>query len=264
MQFGISYISSILKEEGHETRLVVPTRESDDAVFEHIRDFNPGLICFTSVYTVFDLISEVAARVKKRHPDIFLAAGGPHASLRPEECLEAAFDAVCVGEGEYPTLELVEQLESGLFPQGIPNFFIKRDGGVERNPTRPFLEDIEALPFPDREMWLPWVANPLSRPSVLAGRGFTPTAGMTVTAWVGGKLCAQSRAMDVDGQVVYSVHVLADGPGGAAGCGAPGRTVTFQVGSRVYAPTAAWDNRRLWELPLHPAWRVYLPLILRH
>ena len=171
MQFGISYISSVLKEEGHRTRLVVPTRESDAVVFEHIRDFNPGLVCFTSVYTVFDFITEVAGRVKGRHPDIFLAVGGPHASLRPDECLEAAFDAVCVGEGEYPTLELVEQLESGRFPWGIPNLLIKSDNGVERNPTRPFLEDIEALPFPDREMWLPWLANPLSRPSILAGRG---------------------------------------------------------------------------------------------
>jgi radical SAM superfamily enzyme YgiQ (UPF0313 family) len=171
MQFGISYISSVLKEEGHETRLVVPTRESDAKVFEHIRDFNPGLICFTAVYTVFDFITEVARRVKRRHPDIFLAVGGPHASLRPDECLESVFDAVCIGEGEYPTLELAEQLESGRFPQGIPNLFIKRGNSVERNPTRPFIENIEALPFPDREMWLPWLANPLSRRSVLAGRG---------------------------------------------------------------------------------------------
>jgi len=171
MQFGISYISSVLKEEGHSTRLAVPTRESDEVVFDYIRDFNPGLICFTSVYSVFDFITGVAERVKKRHPDIFLAVGGPHASLRPKECLGSAFDAVCVGEGEYPTLELAEQLERGRFPRGIPNLLIKSGAGVERNPTRPFLEDIDALPFPDREMWLPWLANPLSRPSVLAGRG---------------------------------------------------------------------------------------------
>jgi len=171
MQFGISYISSVLKEEGHETRLVVPTREDDSRVFDNIRDFNPGLICFTSVYTVFDFMTEVAGRVKRRYPDIFLAVGGPHASLRPDECLESAFDAVCVGEGEYPTLELAEQLEGGRFPQGIPNLFIKHGNSVERTPTRPFLENIEALPFPDREMWLPWLANTLSRRSVLAGRG---------------------------------------------------------------------------------------------
>src|SRR5450756_2193964 len=51
VQFGISYISSLLKREGHETRLVVPTRENDGIVDEHVRDFNPGLICFTSVFT---------------------------------------------------------------------------------------------------------------------------------------------------------------------------------------------------------------------
>lgn len=171
MQFGISYISSLLKREGHETRLVVPTRENDGIVDEHVRDFNPGLVCFTSVFTEFAFLSGIAARVKKSHPEIFLLAGGPHASLNPDDCLETSFDAVCIGEGEYPTLELVEQLEKGLFPTGIPNLYIKRGKDIERNPARPFIQDLGALPFPDRDMWAPWVANPLSRPSVLVGRG---------------------------------------------------------------------------------------------
>ncbi|MBU4386534.1 MAG: B12-binding domain-containing radical SAM protein [Actinobacteria bacterium] len=171
MQFGISYISSVLRKEGHETRLAVPTRESDEVVVEHIREFNPGLICFTSVYSVIDFISELASRVKRRHPDLFLLIGGAHATLRPDECIESAFDAVCLGEGEYPTLELVEQLESGQPPGGIPNLYIRRGAQIERNEPRPFMEDIDGLPFPDREMWVPWLANPLSRPSILAGRG---------------------------------------------------------------------------------------------
>jgi len=171
MQFGISYISSILKEAGHNTRLVVPTRQTEDVVEEHVREFNPGLVCFTSVYTEFSFMSGIASRLKKTHPDVFLLVGGPHASLKPEECLVADFDAVCVGEGEYPTLELVEQLERGTCPSGIPNLLIKHGNEIERNKPRPFLDDLDALPFPDREMWLPWIANPLSRPSVLVGRG---------------------------------------------------------------------------------------------
>ena len=171
MQFGISYISAVLRSEGHETRLVVPTPQTVDAVEEHIRRFDPGLVCFTSVYSVFDFLSGIAERVKKRNPDIFLLVGGPHASLDPEKCLQSAFDAVCVGEGEFPTLELAEQLESGRSPGGIPNLHIKSGSRIDRNPARPFLGDIDTLPFPDREMWLPWLANPLSRPSVLAGRG---------------------------------------------------------------------------------------------
>ncbi|PKQ27807.1 MAG: hypothetical protein CVT63_06055 [Candidatus Anoxymicrobium japonicum] len=171
MQFGISYISALLKREGHETRLVVLTRKTEAVLEEHVADFDPGLICFTFVYTEFAFMSEMAARVKKNNPDIFMLAGGPHASVKPDECLESAFDAVCAGEGEYPTLELVTQLEEGRAPTGIANLHIKHGEEIERNASRPFLADLDSLPFPDREMWLPWTAYPLSRPSILLGRG---------------------------------------------------------------------------------------------
>jgi radical SAM superfamily enzyme YgiQ (UPF0313 family) len=65
----------------------------------------------------------------------------------------------------------VEQLESGRKPGKIPNLYIKHGTRIERNEPRPFMEDIDGLPFPDREMWAPRLANPLSRPSRLAGRG---------------------------------------------------------------------------------------------
>jgi len=173
VQFGISYISAVLKREGHQTELVVLSRETPHLLEEHIRRNGPGLVCFTAVYTEYLFLSRLAAGVKRKHPDLFLVLGGPHATLNPDGCLsEAPFDAVCVGEGEYPTLELAEQLERGRFPSGIPNLFIRRpDGTVERNTPRPFLQDLDSLPFPDREMWVPWVADPSSRPSVLVGRG---------------------------------------------------------------------------------------------
>jgi radical SAM superfamily enzyme YgiQ (UPF0313 family) len=172
MQFGISYISSVLREAGHHTKLAVLSPGTFDRVEEYIRSFNPGLVCFTSVFTEFHNISKVASAVKRSFPHVFLALGGPHASLMPDECIKGPFDAVCVGEGEYATLELAEQLEAGKYPSGIPNLFIKTPGGgVERNRPRPFHEDLDGLPFPDREMWLPWIANPYHRPSVLLGRG---------------------------------------------------------------------------------------------
>lgn len=173
IQFGISYISSLLRREGHETGLSVICRETEDSIEEHIRRLNPGLIGFTGVYTEYLFLSRVAERVKRSHPDIFLLLGGPHASLQPERCLrESAFDAVCVGEGEYPTLELAERLDAGKGPYGIPNLLVRKPGGgIERNPPRPFIEDLDGLPFPDREMWMEWVANTDTRPSVLVGRG---------------------------------------------------------------------------------------------
>jgi hypothetical protein len=72
--------------------------------------------------------------------------------------------------------------------------------------------------------------------------------------------------MGVGGQVVYSINVLADGPGGAAGCGQRGRAVTFRVGSQLMGPTAAWNDSRLWDLPLSPdeERHIYLPLVLKN
>ncbi|MDD5748755.1 MAG: radical SAM protein [Actinomycetota bacterium] len=169
--FGISYISSVLKKAGHETEVVMPTVENVEVVEERVRDYNPGLVCFTSVYSTFKFLSQIAQRIKRRYPDVFLALGGTHPSLDPEECLKSPFDIVCVGEGEYPTLELVEQIERGGFPGGIANLYIKNKNHIERNSPRPFISNLDSLPFPDREVWLPLLAAPLSRPSILAGRG---------------------------------------------------------------------------------------------
>jgi hypothetical protein len=102
---------------------------------------------------------------------------------------------------------------------------------------------------------------------VLPGAGFTPTAGLPVTAWIDGQPCGQGQTLEIDGQVVYAVNVLAQ-DGSAAGCGVPGRTVTFQVGGQMMAPPAAWDNDRVWAVTLrpaewHPSWPVYLPLVVK-
>jgi hypothetical protein len=85
---------------------------------------------------------------------------------------------------------------------------------------------------------------------VLDGDGFTPAPGMVVAAWVDGNACGQGETLEVGGEVVYSVNVFADGSRQAAGCGAPGRVVTFEVSSQVMVSTAVWDNDRLWEVAL--------------
>ena len=172
IQFGISYISSLLKKHGHSTRLFVLNRETKkNKIDECLNQFSPGIICFTAVYTEYGFISEFARYIKDRYPQIFLLAGGVHVTLNPQDCILDSFDALCIGEGEYPTLELVEQLQNKRTPSGIPNLWIKHGTEVEKNPTRPFFQDIDRLPFPDREIWHEWIAEPKDCCSVLLGRG---------------------------------------------------------------------------------------------
>lgn len=175
MQFGISYISSYLKSRGHNTGLGVLSRisgqKNKEMIDERIKDIRPGAIFFTAVSTEYDFISSLARYIRDRFPEIYLVIGGPHVSLNPEGVL-GNFDAVCIGEGEEAALELVGQLEKGLRPSGIPNMWLKNGERIEKNPTRPFRQNLDDLPFPDREMWKEWIDEvPAARESILLGRG---------------------------------------------------------------------------------------------
>jgi len=176
INFGLSYISAILKHAGHQTKLIILSRRLGKnnvvRIDRAIKDFQPDLIGFSAVSTEYEFIAAQAAYIKDKYPRIFLMIGGPHVSLNPDKILNDAFDALCVGEGEYPILELARQLEQTKQPSGIANFWFKREDNIEKNQTRPFIENLDALPFPDRELWQEWITdNPEARYSVLLGRG---------------------------------------------------------------------------------------------
>jgi hypothetical protein len=107
-----------------------------------------------------------------------------------------------------------------------------------------------------------------------AGASFTPTVGMSVIARINPStssgqavVCGQGQTQSYGGQIVYVVHVSAEGAD-TIGCGVLGRTVTFQVGGRMMTPSqvAVWDDRQLWNVNLTPQasqQNVYLPLVAR-
>jgi anaerobic magnesium-protoporphyrin IX monomethyl ester cyclase len=175
-QFGISYISAYLQQSAHQTRLLVLTRKSPfDSIDRLLSEFQPELVAFTAVSSEYLFVEQVGQYIKARYPGVFLLAGGAHVSLAPDEAMLETFDALCIGEGEQPTLELITCLERGQPITAIPNLWVKADGKIHRNPTRPFLQDLDALPFPDRRMWQDWVDTDFYpdqfRPAVLLGRG---------------------------------------------------------------------------------------------
>lgn len=178
MQFGISYISSLLKAHGHETRLLVlgsnKWKESTQILKTSMEEFDPGIICYTAVFSQYSFIEKIAAFIRSHWPDKFAIIGGVHATLNPEEIIKGPFDALCVGEGEYPVLELCNQLEGKQVPKGIANLWLKSgDGKISRNKTREFIKNLDLLPFPDREMWEPWVKEQSAGDElyILVGRG---------------------------------------------------------------------------------------------
>lgn len=174
--FGISYIATELRNSGHDTRLFVVTDQTDlsKSLRQIVTDFDPGLMCLTAVTTQIPLAMKTAETVKSIRRDIYVVVGGTHATLNPSDVISfPQVDAVCIGEGEGPVVQVADALDAGRRPSGIENFWFKRPGSkaIEKNPLAPFEEDLDSLPFVDRGMWQPWVANPRSSPAILLGRG---------------------------------------------------------------------------------------------
>jgi radical SAM superfamily enzyme YgiQ (UPF0313 family) len=178
IQFGISYISSLLHEHNFQTQLLVlgsnnHWKHSVKLLQKYMKNYAPKLVCFTAVSSQYPFINKIASFIKTNWSDKYLIIGGAHTTLNPTAVITDSFDALCIGEGEYPLLELCHQIETKQTPHGIANLWIKRpDGTIERNLTRPFHENLDDLPFPDRAMWEPWMKEHLgSELAVLLGRG---------------------------------------------------------------------------------------------
>ncbi len=94
---------------------------------------------------------------------------------------------------------------------------------------------------------------------VMAGGSFTPAVGQAVTAWIGGTLCGQTQTVVSDGQIVYSILVLPDAPGGLTGCGDTGRIVDFKVNGQAMTPDAVYGDAQVQYWPLNPLGPTFTP-----
>ena len=146
---GVEYLSSVLKGAGHDVRLASIAEEDVPAI---VRDYQPRLIGYNMLTGWHQEQLALNRELKKRF-DFFAASGGPHATFFPQLIEEEeSMDGVCVGEGEEALLELVERLEAGQPVTGVGNWWIRENGQIHRNPPRPLIEDLDQVPFPDRDL----------------------------------------------------------------------------------------------------------------
>lgn len=169
---GISYIASVLEKNNHNVDLYVTTNPDNlKDLDEMMIKFKPDVVGCSMVYREFFSCVKILNYIKKNYPNVYVFAGGAHSTLDPEGVIEAGFDAACIGEGEYPTLELVEQLQCNIKPSGIKNFWFKTENGIEKNETREYICNLDELPFPNRKMWQKYIANKSGMQDIIVGRG---------------------------------------------------------------------------------------------
>jgi anaerobic magnesium-protoporphyrin IX monomethyl ester cyclase len=154
-QHGIGFLSAVLKAAGHETTLIYPQETPEpETLIADVDRFRPDLVAISAGTNQFHHLRRFAEWIRKAHPDLPIICGGIHATLAPEEVLRVpAIDFICLGECEEAMLEFVEALSHDRDPAGIANLWLKQKDKIIRNPVRPLQENLDALPFADREIF---------------------------------------------------------------------------------------------------------------
>lgn len=93
-----------------------------------------------------DIQREIKKIKEKFRGNIFLVAGGPHATARPKQVLEAGFDAVIIGEGEKSFPELLYRIVKGYEWNDIPGVaFFDSSTKFQLNPPQR-IENLDNFP----------------------------------------------------------------------------------------------------------------------
>ena len=170
---ALQALSAMLKKHRHEVYLVYDQALFDDKnylclkwmanilaqkdlVLQRIIELEPDLVGFHVQAVQYQEMRTLAKELKKyyRVPVIF---GGIHPHSAPDQVLlsdDSTVDIICISEGEYPLLELCNSIDTGKIDYSIKNLWFRlEDGSLVKNETRPLIEDIDALPTIDKELF---------------------------------------------------------------------------------------------------------------
>ncbi|MDX9752840.1 MAG: radical SAM protein [bacterium] len=166
---GPSYISAVLKENGYQVSAI---NIDEGRYLEQIAALKPDVIASSITSGQSSRFLKVNREIKAMHPCMSLY-GGPHPTFFPDMIQEEGVDVICTGEGEYPTLELMNRLRDKKDYTDIPSLSFNIKGEIIRNDNRPFIQQaaLDALPFPDRELIRPFPVWKQRTGFITAGRG---------------------------------------------------------------------------------------------
>lgn len=167
---GIMLLSALAKERGHQTFINVLT---DDNLLPSLKEIKPNIVAYSTTTGQHNYYLRANKIVKDYSKDIFTIMGGPHTTFFPEIVVNSDLDAVCVGEGDDAWVELLDALEKRGDVNNILNIVTKENFGNDWAVNiRPKKEDLDSLPFLDRDLF--YKNTRLGRfpmRSLMAGRG---------------------------------------------------------------------------------------------
>jgi anaerobic magnesium-protoporphyrin IX monomethyl ester cyclase len=177
LPIGLMYLAAVLDKAGYQVEILdafmadcAPQKNGDaisvgmpyNQIKEEIQKRKPDIVGIAGPFSCQIENSLIISDLTKQvDPKILTVVGGPHVTTVPQGFLEEAknVDVAVVGEGEFAMLEIAQYFEGKKQLKDIKGIAYRQDGNVIVNPPRPFIENLDELPYPayhlvDKEQYL--------------------------------------------------------------------------------------------------------------
>lgn len=154
---GIGYIAAVLEENNIPVEIIdcQPLDMNHEGLKKELAAKEADIIGITATTLSFPSAVKTALIGKEVSPDSYIVIGGPHITAAPKTTMaHECFDAGVYGEGEFTFLELVKKISNGE-SLNVKGLYLRKNGRAYFTGPRPFIQNLDELPFPARHLFPP-------------------------------------------------------------------------------------------------------------
>jgi len=154
---GLGYLAAVLEKNQFKVKVIdcQAQKLTPEQFRTEVAKTQPDIVGLTSTTLTYKSALRIAKIAKEVWPNCIVAIGGPHVTFWDDRALQEApyLDTIVRGEGEITMLELASRVEEGKPFNDLTGTTCRKGSGIVRNADRPFLEELDSLPFPAHYLW---------------------------------------------------------------------------------------------------------------
>jgi radical SAM superfamily enzyme YgiQ (UPF0313 family) len=157
MPLGLGYLGAVLYKSHFDVNVI--DCQAQKFSYQHFKEeigkVKPDIVGVTCTTLTYKSGLKIVRIAKEVWPNCITTMGGPHVTFWDDKALqeEPSLDVVVRGEGENTVLELAQRIEDSKPYIDLIGTTCRNGSGIVKNADRPFLENLDSLPFPALHLW---------------------------------------------------------------------------------------------------------------
>ncbi len=149
---GLAYLGAVAEKAGHQVTVIdcQAERLTCETFRDRITQTQSDIIGVTATTLLYKSAIKLIDIAKETQPQAVTMLGGSHGTFYDENALREcpSLDIVVRREGEQTFLELIVKIHNQSSLDNVLGITYRNVDKIVRNEDRPFIEDLDALPFP--------------------------------------------------------------------------------------------------------------------